>query len=357
MIKLRRRPTPITSPSINILLIVASILLALVVCMIPIRLAGVNPLWAYGAMFRGAYGSTNGLISIMLRATPILLTALGTTVAFRSAQWNIGGEGQIYMGALGAVIVGIFLPNMPAIIHIPLAILGGFVGGALWAFIPGFLKAVRGVNEIITTLMFSYIGVFMIQYLVDGPLQGPSAFMPQTAVIKESAKFFLIFPPYRLHAGTLLALLMVVLVYILLWKTSIGYNLRAVGFNPRASMYGGIGVKKHIVFVMLISGGLSGLAGANEVLGYHHLLIEGISPGFGFTGIIVALLGRLNPFGIIISSFLFSSLIIGANSIQQLVGIPSAIAGLMQAIVVLFVLGSTVFLEYRLVIDILRKKG
>jgi simple sugar transport system permease protein len=350
MIRLRRRAQPVTSPLANLFLIAGSVVAALLVCALFIVMAGANPLQAYWAMFAGAFGSTKGIIAVLIRATPLLLTGLGTTVAFRSAQWNIGGEGQIYLGALGATLVGLAFTDLPIWVHLPLAILGSFIAGGLWALIPALLKALRGVNEIITTLMFSYIAIFLIQYLVDGPLQGPSAFMPQTAVIAESAWYPLLIPPYRLHGGFILALVMVVAVYILLWRTSIGYALRAVGHNALAARYGGISVVKNVVLVMVISGGLSGLAGANEVLGFHYRLLEGISPGYGFTGIIVALLGRLNPIGLVASSLLFSGLIIGANSMQQVVGIPSAIAGIIQGVVVLFVLGTELLLDYRVVI-------
>ena len=352
IIRLKRRPQPLTSPLANLSLILGSVVVAMLVCMVPISLVGVNPLQAYGAMLSGAFGSTEGIIAIVMRATPLLLTGLGTMVAFRSAQWNIGGEGQIYLGALGATLVGLAFTNLPLWLHIPLAILGSFIAGGLWALLPALLKAFRGVNEIISTLMLSYIAIFLIRYLVDGPLQGSSDFMPQTDVIAGTAQLPLLFPPHRLHAGTLLALLMTAAVYILLWQTSIGYGLRAVGYNPFAARYGGINIVKNIVLVMVMSGGLSGLAGANEVLGFHYRLFDGISPGYGFTGIIVALLGRLNPIGLVASSLLFSSLIIGANSMQQMVGIPSAIAGIIQAVVVLFVLGTELFLEYRPVVSL-----
>jgi len=352
MIRLKRRPQPITSPLTNSLLILGSVLVAMLVCTIPISLAGVNPLHAYGALFRGAFGSVAGVVAILMRATPLLLTGLGTTVAFRSGQWNIGGEGQIYLGALGATMVGLAFSGLPLWMHLPLALIGSFIVGGLWVLVPALLKALRGVNEIISTLMFSYIAIFLIRYLVEGPLQGPSDFMPQTAMIPETARLPLLNSAYRLHAGVILAILVTGATYILLWRTSLGYALRAVGYNPRAARYGGINVIRSVALVMLISGGLSGLAGANEVLGFHYRLFDGISPGYGFTGIIVALLGRLNPIGLVISSLLFSSLIIGANGMQQTVGIPSAIAGIIQSVVVLFVLGTELLLDYRLMLSL-----
>jgi general nucleoside transport system permease protein len=356
-VRLKRRPQPLSSPLASAGLIAVSMAAALVVSAIPVSLVGVNPLAAYGAMLAGAFGSVDGLVDVIMRATPLLLTALGTAVAFRGGQWNIGVEGQIYFGALGATLVGLSLGGLPAWLHLPLACLGGFVGGALWAFLPGVLKARRGMNEIISTLMLNYIAVFIIRYLVKGPLQGASAFMPQTAVIAKTAQLPLLMPPWRLHAGTLLALLMAAVVYVLLERTSLGYNFRAVGFNGRAARYGGIRIAASIVLIMLISGGLSGLAGSNEVLGYHFRLFDGISPGYGFTGIIVALLGRLNPLGIIASSILFSGLIVGANEMQRVVGVPTAIAGIIQGTVVLFVLGTEILLDYRPVVSRTRRKG
>ena len=349
-VRLKRRSQPLTSPLAKGLLIVGPMVLALLVCAVPVMLSGANPWYAYSVMFAGAFGSLDGIADVVMRATPLLLTALGTTVAFKGGQWNIGGDGQIYFGALGATLTGLAFQGLPLWLHLPLAIAGGFLGGALWALPAALLKAGRGVSEIITTLMLNYIAVFFISYLVKGPLQGPSEFMPQTATIPETARLPLLFEGFRLHGGTVVALLLVVAVYFLLQRTSLGYNFRAVGENPKASRYGGIKVSLVIILIMSISGGLSGLAGANEVLGYHYRLFDGISPGYGFTGIIVALLGRLNPFGVLASSVLFSGLIVGANEMQRVVGVPTAIAGIIQATIVLFVLGAEMLVDYRIAI-------
>jgi general nucleoside transport system permease protein len=349
-VRLKRRSQPLTSPLAKGLLIVGPMVLALLVCAVPVMLSGANPLYAYRVMFAGAFGSLDGIADVVMRATPLLLTALGTTVAFKGGQWNIGGDGQIYFGALGATLTGLAFQGLPLWLHLPLAIAGGFLGGALWALPAALLKAGRGVSEIITTLMLNYIAVFFIGYLVKGPLQGPSEFMPQTATISETARLPLIFAGFRVHGGTVVAILLVAAVYFLLQRTSLGYDLRAVGENPKASRYGGIRVSLVIILIMSISGGLSGLAGANEVLGYHYRLFDGISPGYGFTGIIVALLGRLNPFGVLASSVLFSSLIVGANEMQRVVGVPTAIAGIIQATIVLFVLGAEILVDYRIAI-------
>ena len=346
-IRLKKRPRPLTSPIASLALVLASVAAALVVSAFVVTLIGVSPLQTYWVMLTGAFGSTAGVVSVVLKATPILLTGLGTCVEFRSGQWNIGGDGQIYMGALGATLVGLTFGELSPWLLAPLALLAGFVAGGLWAVVPGLLKAFGNVSEIISTLMLSYVASFVIQYLVEGPLQGSSSYMPQTNLIAEAARLPLLAPPYRVHAGSIVAIVMTIAVYILLWRSSFGYELRAAGYSPDCARYGGIKVARNIVWVLVISAGLSGLAGANEVLGFHHRLFDGISPGYGFTGIIVALLGRLNPLGIALSSVLFSALIVGANQAQSVVGVPSAIAGIIQGIVILFVLATEVLLEYR----------
>jgi ABC-type uncharacterized transport system permease subunit len=350
-IELKKRTRPLTSPLASLGLVLASVLVALLLCSILIALAGVNPMRAYGAMLKGAFGSISGVVDVVTKATPLLLTGLGTCVAFRSGQWNIGGDGQIYMGALGATIIGLTLTGMPPAVLIPAAVLAGFLGGAIWAAIPGLLKARRQVSEIISTLMLSYVASLIIEYLVNGPLQGSSSYMPQTNMVAEAARLPLLVPPYRTQWGTILALGIAVAVYVLIYRSSFGFELRAAGLSPDAARYGGIKVVRNVVWVMVLSGGLSGLAGANEVLGFHYRLFVGLSPGYGFTGIIVALLARLNPIGLIFSSILFSGLIVGASQMQSVVGVPAAIAGIIQGIVILFVLGTELFLDYRLTLS------
>lgn len=355
-VKLRKRSRPLSSPAASLGLVLVSLAVALVVSAIPIVLSDVNPLSAYGAMLRGAFGSAPAVVDVIMRATPLLLTGLGTCVAFRTGQWNIGGDGQIYMGALGATIVGLAFKDFPAWLLLPLALVAGLVGGGLWALLPGLLKARRGVSEIISTLMLSYVATLIIEYLVTGPLQGSSSYMPQTNMVAEAARLPLLIPPYRAHWGSILAIAVAVLVYVLLWRSAFGYELRAAGFSASAARYGGIKVVRNVVWAMLISGALSGLAGANEVLGFHHRLFVGLSPSYGFTGITVALLGRLHPVGAVFSSILFSGLIVGASRMQSATGVPAAIAGIIQAVVILFVLGTELLLDYRPVLSFTQRK-
>jgi simple sugar transport system permease protein len=270
-------------------------------------------------------------------------------IAFKAQVWNIGGEGQIYVGAMAATWVGINFAGLPTWLHLPLTILAGGIGGSLWALIPAILRVFLNVNEVITTLMFNYIGIFIVSWAVHGPMKEPGGFMPQTARIAETAILPPVIPATRLHAGVLLALIAAVAVYFLLYHTTIGYNIRAVGENPQGAKFGGIRVGGTLITAMLMSGFLCGLAGTNEVLGSHYRLLDGISPGYGFTAIVVALLGRLNPFGVIAAAYLFSSLFIGATQMQRTVQIPLALSNVIQAIIVLTVLGTERLLNYDIV--------
>jgi simple sugar transport system permease protein len=261
----------------------------------------------------------------------------------------VGAEGQIYMGALAATWVGLALAGLPNWVHLPLSLLAGAIGGALWASIPGFLKAYRRVNEVIVSLMLNYIAILFVSWLVHGPMQEVGGFMPQTPRVAPAAQLPLLMPPLRLHAGVLLALGAAVLVYFMLFRMSLGYRIRAVGANPSAARLGGIEVNRSIVLVMLLSGALTGLAGANEVLGFHYRLLDGISPGYGFTAMVVALLGKLHPLGAVAAAYLFASLNVGADMMQRIVRVPIALSYVIQALVVLCLLGTELLLEYDLV--------
>ncbi|RLC64524.1 MAG: ABC transporter permease [Chloroflexota bacterium] len=330
----------------NILLIFLSILLALIVGAGLIAMAGVGPIEAYRALFYGAFGRVYGLVDTLVKGTPLLLAGLGLAIAFKASVWNVGAEGQIYMGALAAVWVGLNVSGVPTWIHLPLALLAGAIGGGLWALIPGLLKAYLKVNEVIVSLMLNYIAILFVSWLVHGPMEEPGGFMPQTPRVAKTAQLPLLFPPTRLHAGVLVALGATLLVYFMLFHTSLGYRIRAVGANPKAARFGGIEVERSIVLVMFLSGTLAGLAGANEVLGIHYRLLDGISPGYGFTAMVVALLGKLHPLGVVAASYLFASLTVGADMMQKIVHVPIALSRVIQGLVVLCVLGTDILLMY-----------
>ncbi len=313
-------------------------LVGLILGAVLIWITGANPFKAYLVMFDGAFGSTRHITETLLKTTPILLIGLGMTVAFRARVWNIGGEGQYYMGALLGGIVALYLFKLPQPLLWLCLLLAGILGGMLWALIPALFKIRFGMNEIISTLMLNYIAVLFMTYLTRGPLQEPGGVLPNSAKFNPATQLPEI-SGSRVHLGVLLAFLLVPLVYVLLWKTPLGFKLRAVGSRASVAQYAGISVNRVFVTAMLISGGLAGLAGIMEVLMIHTRLKSTISGGYGFSAILVALLGRMNPFGVVVASVFFAALIIGAETMHVLYGLPPELADAIQAVIVLSVLG------------------
>ncbi|HMQ54035.1 MAG TPA: ABC transporter permease [Anaerolineae bacterium] len=302
-----------------------------------IRLAGAEVGTAYTAMLRGAFGGQRQLTETALKAAPLLLVGLGLTVAFRARVWNIGGEGQYFMGALFGSVAALTLSTWPAVLLIPIMLLLGAIGGALWALVAGLLKVKQGMNVIISTLMLNYIAILLVQYLSRGPLQDPNGFLPETAQFVAAARLPTLFDS-RIHLGVVLALLLAPLVYLLLWRTPLGFRLRAVGSRESVARYAGIKVEWSILFVLAFSGALAGLAGLIEVSTLYTRLKGEISGGYGFTGILVALLGRMHPLGVVLAALFFAALTIGAQSMHIVSGIPHALADAIQAVIVLSVL-------------------
>lgn len=336
----------------DLLLPLLATLAALGVGAIMLQLLGANPVSAYSALLDGAFGSKNALADTIVRATPLLLVALGICIAFRAGVINIGGEGQLVMGAILATLVGLAFPEAPGIVIIPVAMVAGFIGGAIWGGIPGVLKAYYNVNEILSTIMLNIIAVQGMNYLLRGPMIDPvqleaASRIPQTARLAQVFDLPRLVPT-RLHLGALLAVLLAIVVYIFLWRTTAGYRIRAVGLNPDASRYAGINVKRNIVLALLLSGAFAGLAGAVQVYGVHHrMFTDGSLAGFtgsaGFNGIVVALFGKLNPLGAIPAAFIFGALIVGANSLQRAMQVPAALITALNGLVVVFVVSSDYF--------------
>lgn len=302
-----------------------------------IWITGSNPIDAYWVMFKGAFGGGRQITETLLKATPIMLIGLGMTVAFRARVWNIGGEGQYYIGALLGGLIALYWANLPQPLLWLVLLAAGALGGLLWALIPAIFKIRFGMNEIISTLMLNYIASLLMIYLTRGPLQEPGGVLPVSA--KFAAVTMLpVIPGTRIHLGIFLAFLFVPLIYVLLWKTPLGFRLRAVGSRPSVAQYAGINVNKAIISALLISGGLAGMAGIIEVLMIHTRLKGTISGGYGFSAVLVALLGRMNPFGVFIASIFFAALIIGAETMHVLSGVPPELADAIQAVIVLSVL-------------------
>jgi len=288
-------------------------LAALIVGAVMLLLLKVNPIEAYSAMWEGAFGSKNALAETLVKATPLLLVGLGICISFRGDVINIGGEGQMIVGAILGTLVGITLVDWSGWVVIPVALLVGFAGGAIWGGIPGILKAYFNVNEILSTVMMNAIAVQLMNFLLRGPMIDPSqadlaSKIPQTARLSEAFRLPRLIPT-RLHLGALIAVVLAVLVYFLLWRTSWGYRIRAVGQNPHASKYAGIKVKNYVVLALVLSGAFAGLAGAMQVYGVNFRMItDGSASGFtgsaGFNGIVAALFGQLHPIGTIPASIL-----------------------------------------------------
>jgi simple sugar transport system permease protein len=334
----------------------AALLAGLVVGGVLIAAAGANPVTAYRAVFAGAFGDLYNFNETLVKATPILFTGLGVTVAFRCSVWNIGAEGQLRMGALAATALGIALAgsSLPGLMVIPLLLLTAFAAGGAWGGLAGWLKVRWRVDEVISTIMMNFIAALFVNYMITGPLREPSGGgVPLTLPIAEAAEFPRLLQGVlvgaRLHLGFLLALAAAALVYLFLWHTVPGYQLRAVGAGPVAAGLGGIPVTRNILLALLLSGGLAGLGGISEVAGLHHRLIEGFSPNYGATGIVVALLGKLHPAGVIVAAILFGGLTIGTDAMTRVVDVPGSIVFVMQGVIVLFVLsGELVARRWRL---------
>lgn len=312
-------------------------ILALAIGGILIQLSGVNPFQAYQVMIVAAFGGSRQLTETILKSTPLLIMGLGLTIAFRSKVWNIGAEGQYYIGALFGSIVALRFPSFSAWLLIPLMLVAGAIGGMLWSGLAGLLYIKRGTNIIICTLMLNYIAILLVQFAARVPLHDPNGFLPESAQFSAAAQIPTLFGS-RLHLGVLLALLLVGVVYILLWRTPLGFRLRAVGSSASVARATGTNVNRSILIALMLSGGLAGVAGIIETSYIHTRLKEGISPGYGFSAILVALIGQLHPVGVLIAAVLFSALRIGAEGLQVSLQVPDAVAQVIQSMVVLFVI-------------------
>lgn len=323
---------------------------ALLVGAIFILLTGSNPFTAYGVMMSGPFSSTFGFTETLVRTTPLLLVGLGIIISFRSGILNIGGEGQMLMGAVASAAVALAWPDMPGVILMPLVLLAGATAGGIWGGLAGWLKARLAVNEILSTVMLNQIAaqlyLFIIRiFLIDPQEVAYGTGVPQTALLTSSVWFDRLMAGTRLHTGFFLAIILAILVYIFLWRTSAGYRMRAVGEGPDAARYAGINVERYLVVAMFLAGAFAGLAGAVEVTGVHRRALEEISAGYGFSGIVAALFGRLHPIGVIPASILFGALILGADMMQRAVAIPAAIVLVIQGLVILFVVAADLLLR------------
>ena len=301
---------------------------------------GISPAAAFAQLWAGAFASKYQIGVTLVKAIPLMLTALGLGFAFRSGVFNIGAEGQIYIGALCGTFIGIQDLGLPAWAHIPLSLCAGFIGGGIWGAIPGFLKARYRVNEVITTILMNYIAILVVSYFTHGPLKADrtsSASMPHTLEVQISSRLPLIWEGSRLHAGILAALIAVAVMAFITYRTAFGFKARAVGFSPSAARYAGMSVVPIITLSMLISGGLAGMAGTIEILGVQRRLRDQFLSGTGYTAIAIALFGRNDPLGIALAAILFGALEAGASNMEALAGVPSTLVEIIQAVIIFLV--------------------
>ena len=341
-VKLEKRLT-IPWP-LYILLPLASIILAFAIIMALLIFLGKDPVIALSTMWKGAFGSSYSFFETVVKATPLMLVSLGVGIASKAKLWNIGGDGQIIMGAFAASGIALFFPGLPRPIMITMMIIVGFLAGGLWALIATLPRAILGINEIITTVMFNFIAAYWIAYLVQGPWKDPKMVaFPLSAPFVEAASLPT-FGGTRIHLGLVFALIAALLISVLINRTRWGFELRVIGSSKNAAKYAGIKVTRNILLVMLLSGGLAGLAGMTEVTGIFHKLQTGIASGVGFTAFIVIFLARGNPFGIILTSILLGALMTGATAAQT-VGVSVQIGEMIQGLILFFVLASDFFLH------------
>jgi simple sugar transport system permease protein len=321
-----------------------SIILALLIGAGIIYAMGLDPLFAYKSLLNGAFGNTNAVGETLLRTTPLLFTALSYAIAKRCGIINLGGEGQLYMGALFGTVAGVYIQGLPVIVHLPITLLAGFLGGALWGFLVGFLKMRFGASELITTIMLNYIALNIVNYFITGPLKDPTpGTPPQSSPILEAARLPRILANTRLHAGLLVALLGLVIYFIFFWHTVKGYEMRVIGLNSNAGRYAGMNIKKSGLLAMFLAGGLAGLGGCSEIIGVQFRLIQGFSSNFGFDGVAVALLGNGSPIGMAVSGLLFGALNAGSGKMQIFAKVPSALVQIIQGMIILFAVAPALF--------------
>lgn len=328
----------------------ASVLLAMIISSVIMWVSGYDPFAAFAALFRGSFGTPKAFGDTLLKSTPLILAGLGLAYGFRANLFNIGAEGQLFMGGLAVAWLGLLLAGQPWWITIPVLLLAAMLAGAAWAFIPAILKARIGAHEVITTMMFTYIARYFVSYLVIGPLKSPGQ-IPQTGLLPSESQLpriqslfseaTLQAMPFlklgRAHTGIVVALVAAVVVWWLLKYTTLGYENRAVGYNPLAAETGGISVQWTIVKALCISGALAGLAGAVEVMGVHYRLFDQFSSGFGFTGIAVALLAKNHPIAVVPAALLFGAMAAGGGTMQLEANVPQKIILIVQALVIFFV--------------------
>lgn len=329
---------------------VLSAVIALAFAAIPLLAAGANPITAYGEMVKGVFGSVFAVSEMLTRATPLIFTGLAAALAFRAKLWNIGAEGQLYLGAMAAVAVGAGWLDLPGLLLVPLIVILGASAGAAGMAVPTYLKSRFGADEVVTTLLLNFIILIFLQMMLEGPLKDPMGLgWPQSAPILDQGMLPPLMERMRVHSGLILALVLAGVAQFMLARSVWGFRLRAVGENAAAARHAGINVKRSLFGVAIISGGLAGLAGVSEVAGLKGYLTADLSPGFGYTGIVVAMLAGLSPVGVVIAALFIASVFVGADSMSRAMGVSSFLADLVVSMSLLCVLVGGFIARYRII--------
>ena len=353
------RIEPRNSPSKTFVLgmPILSAILALLLATIPLKFAGAPLAESYLQLFKGVFGSTFAFSEMLTRATPLIFTGLAVTLAFRARLWNIGAEGQLYLGALAAVAVGSGLIDAPAFILIPLIILVGCCAGAVGMAIPTVLKTRFGADEVVITLLLNFIIIIFVQYMLEGLLKDPMGLgWPQSSPILDQGMLPRLIDRMRVHSGLLIALAFAIVAQFMLVRSTWGFKLRAVGENTSAARHSGIRVNRTLLTAALVSGALAGMAGVSEVAGLKGYLTSDLSPGFGYTGIVVAMLAGLSPVGVVISAIFIASVFVGADSMSRAMGVSSYLADLVVSTALLCILVGGFLSRFKLVRNSLKKE-
>jgi general nucleoside transport system permease protein len=347
MIKYRieRVPAPVW---LRTLVPVIAILITFLITSLLIMAAGANPLQAYYYFLIAPLSSRVSFLETLVKATPLLLTGASVTFAFAAGYFNIGAEGQLYAGAIAAAGLGPILGGYPPAVAIPIMLIAGFAAGVAWAFIPAILKVKLAVDEVVTTLLMNSVIMFLVSWLLNGPWRDPVSGWPQSAALATSAMMPKIVERSRLHLGFIIGILAIVVIWFILSRTGLGLRMRAAGLGQDAARFMGVNISRTMLIAALVSGGIAGLAGVSEVAGIHFHLIDAISPGYGYTGVIAATLGGLNPFGVGVAATFLGLIDTGAQSVSRALGVPVYLGNVVQATLLLVTLAMFVLQNYRL---------
>ncbi len=318
--------------------IVMRIVITLLVSVLLVVLAGGGPLEAMTAFVYGIFGTLNGFAEVFVRATPLILLGLAVAISFKTGFFNLGADGQFYIGAIAATITVLYTPGLPGGLRIILAFITSFFAGGLWAFLPAWMKNSMGISETVSTIMFNYIAIMLVGIFIRGFLQDPTTTEAMSSRIPEDARLTQLLYPTRLHFGIIIAILTALIMWFVLYRTTFGLNMRLIGLSKRAAYCNGLSVKRWVALSAVLSGGLAGLAGMIEILGLQYRLLEGVSGGNGYTAVLIALLASNHPIGIIGVAIGYALLMVGTTTMQRHLGIPSSLVSIIIGFIVIMVL-------------------